>query len=166
MQFAHLSTPFCWCYMRACNLLQLGKVKVEHRKQAQKETMAKRKRGLDLPPAYEALKKAKELAGADQVVQPCMQPLLLPTSVTLQQQQSLQRRGRVHRLSSSKSLKLHHLAYLPLASQRVLKMALGLRLPRTRPQLQLRALMSSLRGRPRLARARQCCLGCGAARRH
>ena len=32
--------------------------------------MAKRKRGLDLPPAYEALKKAKELAGAGEVVQP------------------------------------------------------------------------------------------------
>ena len=32
--------------------------------------MAKRKRGLDLPPAYEALKKAKELAGAGKDVQP------------------------------------------------------------------------------------------------
>ena len=32
--------------------------------------MAKRKRGLDLPPAYEALKKAKILAGAGKVVQP------------------------------------------------------------------------------------------------
>ena len=32
--------------------------------------MAKRKRGLDLPPAYEALKKAKERAGAGKLVQP------------------------------------------------------------------------------------------------
>lgn len=34
------------------------------------ESMAKRKRGLDLPPAYEALKKAKDLAGAGKAVQP------------------------------------------------------------------------------------------------
>ena len=32
--------------------------------------MAKKKRGLDLPPAYEALKRAKKLASAGEIVQP------------------------------------------------------------------------------------------------